>query len=231
MFSRFRQRSYQLERLDTGDYTPDEYAKWHREMKLIHRAFGEMRALRRSLMVDVHATDGAEMSILDVGAGSGELLRAVHRWLGGRRSFLVGAELNAKAARAIYRGSERSDINALQCDALRLPFADDSFDYVFCSLFMHHLTDDKAVTLIREMSRVASRRIFVIDLHRNPVAYYFYRVASRVMLQRFTREDGALSILRSFTPVELRKLGVEAGLNEISVRRSAAYRLILSGKK
>ncbi|MEP6946872.1 MAG: methyltransferase domain-containing protein [Acidobacteriota bacterium] len=231
MFSQFRQRSYQLERLDTGDYTPEEYAKWHREMKVIHRAFGEMRALRGSLMRDVRATAGASISMLDVGAGSGELLRAVHRWLGGRKSFLVGAELNAKAARAIYRGSTRSDIEALQCDALRLPFADNSFDYVFCSLFLHHLTDEKAAELLREMSRVASKRIFVIDLHRSPIAYYFYKAASRVMLQRFTREDGALSIMRSFKPAELRQIAADAGLCEIIVRRSAAYRLVLSGTK
>ncbi len=231
MFSRFRQRSSKLERLDTGDYTPEEYARWHREMKYIHRAFGEMRALRGPLMRDVRATAGDQISVLDVGAGSGELIRAVHRWLTGRRSFLVGSELSAKAARAIYRGSERGDIEALRCDALRLPFADDSFDYVFCSLFLHHLSDADGVTLLREMSRVARHRIFVVDLHRRPVAYYFYRMASYLTLQRFTREDGALSILRSFKPAELRRLAVDAELSEISVRRSWAYRLILSGKK
>ena len=82
-------------------------------------------------------------------AGSGELLRAVRGWLAGREKFLVGAELNAKAARAIYRGSARGDINALQCDALQLPFADSSFDYIYCSLFLHHMADGDAVRCLR----------------------------------------------------------------------------------
>ena len=33
MFEKFRHRSHELERLDTGDYTADEYARWQREMR------------------------------------------------------------------------------------------------------------------------------------------------------------------------------------------------------
>lgn len=231
MFSRFRQRSHKPERLDTGDYTPAEYARWHREMKVIHRVFGEMRALRGPLLQEVAESGAERVTVLDVGAGSGELLRAVRRWLAGRERFLVGAELNAKAARAIYRGSARGDVSAMQCNALKLPFADGSFDYVYCSLFLHHMTDGDAFRLLREMARVAEKRIFVIDLHRSPVAYYFYRVAGRLLLQRFTREDGALSILRSFKPAELRSLATNAGLRDVTVKRSWAYRLVLSGRK
>jgi len=231
MFERFATRSYKLERLDTGDYTPEEYAKWHREMKYIHRLFGEMRALRRSMMAAIESRGGESVSVLDVGAGSGELLRAVRRWLGASRPFLVGAELNAKAARAIYRGSAVGEIEALQCDALHLPFADSSFDHVYGSLFLHHLDDAAAIDLLTEMSRVAAHSIFIVDLHRSPLAYYFYRVASFFTLQQFTREDGALSILRSFKPAELQVLAERAGLRNIKVRRSFAYRLVLSGNK
>jgi ubiquinone/menaquinone biosynthesis C-methylase UbiE len=190
-----------------------------------------MRALKHSLLREIRANAFGAVSVLDVGAGSGELLRSVRRWLGPRKSLLIGAEINAKAAREIYRGSERGEIEALRCDALRLPFADDSFDHVYGSLFLHHLTDDLAVEMLREMARVASGEIFIVDLHRSPVAYYFYRFVSWFTLQQFTREDGALSILRSFKPAELLFLGEKAGLQKVMVRRSAAYRLILSGRK
>jgi hypothetical protein len=57
------------------------------------------------------------------------------------------------------------------------------------------------VNLVKEMARVARRGIFVIDLHRNPVAYFFYTTIGRLFLHnRLIREDGALSILKSFTP-------------------------------
>jgi hypothetical protein len=82
------------------------------------------------------------------------------------------------------------------------------------------------------MSRVARRRVYVIDLHRHPVAYYFYTTAGRLFLHnRLIREDGALSILRAFVPRELKSLAERAGLARAKVERRFPYRLVLSGGK
>ena len=230
MFASFKQRSQELERLDTGDYTPREYAKWQREMRFIHRVFGEMRALRNSLLREILESGEKEVSILDVGAGSGELLRELSKWLVEKKAFLVGAEINADATDAIRGENGGGAVTAILADARTLPFGNDSFDYVFCSLFLHHLDDKQAVTMLREMGRVAMKKIFVIDLNRSPVAYYFYKLVGSLFLQRFTLEDGALSILRSRLPGELRSLAVRAHLTDVSVQHSMANRLILSGQ-
>ena len=227
MFEQFKHRSYELERLDTGDYTVAEYARWHREMWFIHRIFGEMRALKGSLFESIKASGNSTISVLDVGAGAGELLGELRKWTNQRKVFLVGSELNAQATVEIRKG----EIDAVQCDGLRLPFADGSFDYVFCSLFLHHLGDEAAVELIREMGRVASERIFVIDLNRHPTAYYVYKYFIGLFLQRFTRDDGSLSILRSFNPDELRQMAEKAGLTDVKLEHSRVNRLILSGRK
>src|SRR5258708_32698878 len=105
MFGRFRHRSRELERLDRGDYTPQEYAKWQREIRVIHRVFGEMRALRGSLLSEMQASESKCVSILDVGAGSGELLKAVKKWALGKDAFLVGAEISSDAALSIKTNS------------------------------------------------------------------------------------------------------------------------------
>lgn len=225
MFERFKQRSYELERLDTGDYTPAEYRRWEREMFFIHRIFGEFRALRGSLYKDISAAGDESVSVLDVGAGSGELLKELAKWMKGHDCFMVGVEIDPEAARSI----RANGITAVQSDALHLPFPDNSFDYTFCSLFLHHLGDSEAVHLLREMKRVARKRIYVIDLNRQPVAYYFYRVVGRIFLQRFTLDDGSLSILRSFDTAELTVLAEQAGLCEVKLERSKANRLVLSG--
>ena len=82
------------------------------------------------------------------------------------------------------------------------------------------------------MARVARRRVYVIDLHRHPVAYYFYKTVGPVFLRnRLTREDGALSILRAFTPSELKSLAARAGLARPTVERRFPYRLVLSAAK
>ena len=225
MFERFKHRSYELERLDTGDYTEAEYRRWHQEMRFIHRAFGEIRALRNTLFRDV-GTGTERVAILDVGAGSGELLRELKKWFG-RRASLTGVEVNEMAAKAF----KSSDVAAVIADGLRLPFETDSFDTAFCSLTLHHLSDDDAPQLLAEMARVSRGRIYSIDLNRDPLAYYFYKTVGSLFLQRLTLDDGSLSILRSFTAEELRGVADEAGLRNVKVEHSRVNRLVLSGTK
>ncbi|HKP48296.1 MAG TPA: methyltransferase domain-containing protein [Pyrinomonadaceae bacterium] len=234
MFDRFRERSLELEHLDKGDYDSDEYEGCLVELRKVNRWLGDRRALRLSLLREIEQSELAEFSVIDVGAGSGELLRVIagyaRTWQ--RRARLVGVELNARSASAITQESEAfPEITSLRADAFHLPFSDNSFDYALCSLFTHHFKNNDVVTVLRELSRVAARRIFVIDLHRHPIAYFFFTTIGHLFLHnRLIREDGALSILRSFTPDELRRLARSAGLTDVKVERRFPYRLVLSAR-
>lgn len=235
MFGRFRQRSRELEHLDKGDYTPGEYEGCLVELRRVNRWLGDSRALRRSLLPLIERDHLKTFSVLDVGAGSGELLRVVARWArgSGRRARLVGLELNERSAASIVEESRAfAEVRAVRGDALRLPFDDGAFDYAISSLFTHHLGDEQVVAALREMARVARRGVCVIDLHRHPIAYLFYTTVARLFLHnRLIREDGALSILRAFVPAELKKLAARAGLAETKVERRFPYRLVLSVSK
>lgn len=232
MFEQFRRRSQELEHLDKGDYSAEEYEGCIVELQRVNRWLGDVSALRGSLLKEIEQSRLSTFSVLDVGAGSGELLRVVGDWARQtkRKARLTGVELNARSARAIVEESSTfEEINGVRGDALRLPFADGEFDYAICSLFTHHFKNDQVVAILRELSRVARRRIFVIDLHRHPVAYYFFTTVARMFLHnRLIREDGALSILRSFTPGELEELAKRAALKDVSVTRHFPYRLVLA---
>lgn len=233
MSVRFGQRSLELEHLDKGDYTPEEYEGCLVELRRVNRWLGDVSALRRSVLPAIERDGAREFSLLDVGAGTGELLREVARAARslGARARLVGLELNERAAIGLLEESRGfEEIVSVRGDALRLPFADGAFDYVLCSLFTHHFRDAACVRVLAEMARVAKRRVYCIDLHRHPVAYYFYKTLGRLVLHnRLVREDGALSILRAFRPEELRRLGECAGLREVKVERRFPYRIVLSG--
>jgi ubiquinone/menaquinone biosynthesis C-methylase UbiE len=170
----FRARSVELEHLDKGDYTPEEYEGCLAELRRINHLLGDTSALRHSLFQEIERAGLLDFSVLDVGAGSGELLRVTATWAREtqRRARLVGLEFNTRSAQAIREESRAlPEIASVQGDALGLPFAAGCFDYAICSLFTHHFRDDQVVAILRELSRVARRRIFVIDLHRHPVAY------------------------------------------------------------
>jgi ubiquinone/menaquinone biosynthesis C-methylase UbiE len=234
MFARFRERSNDLEHIDIGDYTPAEYEGCLVELRRVNQWLGDARALRLSLLADIARADLQSFSVLDVAAGSGELLRVAAAWTGRNRlkGSFTALELNARSARAVMEKSlGQAEIASVRGDALRLPFAAGSFDYSICSLFTHHLDDSQAVVALQELCRVARRRVFVIDLHRHPIAYYLYRTAGKLLLHnRLLREDGALSILRSFKPQELSILASRAGLRDVHIERRFPYRLVLSAQ-
>lgn len=231
----FKTRSSKLERIDTGDYTPEEYERFLSEIAFINRIIGDNRALKRTLLREVEGENLKTFSVLDVGAGSGELLRTIAEFARKqqRKATLCGLELNKVSAAAILRESKSyEEICAVRSNALSLPFADNSFDYVICSLFTHHFKDEYVVQILSEMNRVSHRNIFVIDLHRHRTAYALYKIfCASFKISPLVREDGSLSILRSFKVEELQELARESKFKDFSVKRHFPFRLVLESKK
>lgn len=230
----FTYRSYKLERLDTGDYTESEYEVCLSELRFINRFIGDTWALKRTLLREISETNLTTFSVLDVGAGSGELLREIAKFgrKTKRKAKLCGLEYNSRSAESILSESiEFSEISSVRGDGFSLPFADNSFDFAICSLFTHHFTDESVVEIIAEMSRVSRIKIFVIDLHRHFFAYQLYKMFCRLFrISSMVTEDGSLSVLRGFKPKELENLAESANFKNITVKKYFPFRIVLSGK-
>lgn len=233
MFEKFRERSHEPENLDKGTYSAEEYEGCLVELRRVNRWLGDAQTLEDLFLAEIEERDLQSFSVLDVGAGSGELLRVAAKWARetNRTARLVGLELNERSARSILEESKGfSEIHSVRADGLRLPFADHAFDYAIQSLTLHHFDDEGAVKLLREMGRVAARGVFVIDLHRSPIAYFFYTTLGKLFLHnRLIREDGALSILKGWKAEELHALGRKAGMQNAKVQEHFPARLVLSG--
>ena len=228
----FETRSSEPERIDTGDYTDEEYKTFLREIRFINRWIGDRWALRKSLLKKIVELDLDKFSVLDVGAGSGEILKEIALFARRRKAnaFLVGLDLNELSARSVAEeGKAFSEINSVRGDALRLPFADAAFDFAICSLFTHHFTDNGVIEVMREMNRVASRGVYVIDLHREQGAYRMYKIFCAVFrISKLVRDDGLLSIKKGFQPDELSQLAKRAGFTDVTAYTVIPARVVIA---
>lgn len=228
----FSKRATKPERIDTGDYTPEEYATFLREIRFINQRLGDRSALETTLLAEISELDLKHFSVLDVGAGTGELLGVIADFAqaGNRTAQLVGLDLNTLSVKEIAAESRvHNEISTVQADAIILPFAENAFDYAICSLFTHHLTDEQIPVVLKEMSRVASRGIVVIDLERSPTAWLLYQlfcIAYRI--SPLVRQDGSLSIRKGFTCEEMVNIGKNCGLETVQVKRHAPYRVVMN---
>jgi len=225
------ERSLKPERIDTGDYTAEEYRVFLRDIAFINRFFGDGRALRRTLLHSMAKRREPFVSLLDVGCGSGELLLETARFgkRHGIRTRLFGIDLNPISAQIAHEKLAGIDSAAIvRADAFRLPFADGEFDYAISSLFFHHLSDRQAAAVLAEMQRVSRRGILIIDLRRSVAALLLYKLFCTVFrISPLVREDGSQSIKRAFRPAELLAIASAAGLKNAAVTRSLPFRLIL----
>jgi SAM-dependent methyltransferase len=167
------------------------------------------------------------LTILDVGSGTGDVVRAVARALDNRG---VQTRTIAVEQSFILNRIKRPETDEVVAgDALALPIRDRSVDVAICSQVLHHFGDEKARVLISELDRVARLGVIIGDLERDAVAAFLFRVvAPALRFHPVTVRDGLLSIERGFSGPELRALVRSAVPRDVVVRRRFPFRLTAS---
>ena len=169
----------------------------------------------------------ASFSLLDVGFGDGDMLRAIAAWAKRRRvaAELTGIDLNPNSrAAAEAVPSPGTPIRYLTGDYAGL--AGGGFDCIVSSLVAHHMSDDELTAFLGFMEAEAGAGWFVNDLHRHGFAYSAWPVLASLMgWHRIVRLDGHTSIARGFRPAEWRDILSAAGIREAMVRRRFPFRL------
>jgi 2-polyprenyl-3-methyl-5-hydroxy-6-metoxy-1,4-benzoquinol methylase len=91
------------------------------------------------------------------------------------------------------------------------------FDVVLSSFVAHHMSDPELLAFLAFMEAESARGWLVNDLHRHRFAYAGYPLLARLMgWHRIVRQDGQLSIARSFRPADWHALLARAGLADIA---------------
>jgi 2-polyprenyl-3-methyl-5-hydroxy-6-metoxy-1,4-benzoquinol methylase len=212
------------ERMDDPSLDPRVYDS---VLKGLGRVNSWTFAARPTLGFLARATRGRDgFSLLDVGSGEGGMLRTIAGWARrrGLSARLTGVDLNPKS-----EGVARAMTPAGMPIAYRTGDYRDQgrFDFVVSSLVAHHMTDDQLLGFLRWMESNSDLGWFVNDLHRHRFAYFgFPFLATLLRVHPIVRQDGQLSIARSFRPGDWRSILAQAGVAEgARIRRYFPFRL------
>jgi len=212
----FSRRSTETELMDTEVVDAEDFRRCLADLAVVNRL---TLARRPTLAWLDRATAGlprgATFSLLDVGFGHGDMLRAIRLWAErrGLDARLEGVDLNPLSARAAEGATPSALAITYRTGDLFDEPTDRRFDFIISSLFTHHLTDAQIVAFLRWMSGQAAIGWFINDLHRHAVAYHAFRLLSAAAgWHRFVRHDGPVSIARSFRREDWTRLLQTAGV-------------------
>lgn len=118
---------------------------------VVHHVFG-LHPIHQEMIRLAEPRAGHQ--VLDVGCGTGNLLRTIGEQH--PRAELAGLDPDPKALARAGRKLRRAglDVRLDRGFAQELPYADNSFDRVFSSLMLHHLDSTSKDALIAEVRRV-----------------------------------------------------------------------------
>ncbi len=175
-----------------------------RDVALANKFFGGTAAVLRE--IELACLDAPqEMTLLDIGTGAGDIPERA-RALAAR----CGVRLTTTGLERTYAVAAAARLRATRVcvgDALAIPFRDNSFDLVTCSQVLHHFESPDDLTILREMSRIARRRVIVSDLRRSWAAAAGIWASSFALgFHPVSRHDGVLSVLRGYRRAELAAL-------------------------
>ncbi len=208
-----------------GPGCPDPLARTAlRDIRRCNRLLGGTAAAVWGVGRLLEGAAGRHYSLLDLGAGSGDIAGALAARARARGVHLAPLALDRH--RTAARVCHEAGLPSVVADAWALPFGEGSVDIVVASQILHHFSRDAALALLRALDRVARVGVVIADLHRARAAEAGIWLASLALgFHHLTRRDGITSVRRGFTPGELTRLLLSAGVRG-QVARRPGYRLV-----
>jgi ubiquinone/menaquinone biosynthesis C-methylase UbiE len=188
------------ELLDSDAGTPREVEGSLKDLRMFNSWFGGVHTMASLLRRVAQQRGLKNISWVDVAGGEGYVATRTQKSLA-RSGISSRPVILDRAATHLSRNHP-----AVCGDALALPFRDNSFDAVGCSLFLHHLEPAEIVRFAREGLRVARHAFLIHDLQRHPLHLALGYLGMPLYRSRITRHDAPASVRRAYTVEEVRKM-------------------------
>lgn len=231
-------RCEQPELMDDPSSDRRQLERTLQQFGLINRLFSRSTGLlRRHLLDDMVQQGRSSATVLDVGAGAGDIARRLLQ--SARRRGLELSITCLDSDRRVVEYARRSLLSehsiTVRLGSIFEQVHHDGheYDYVICNHFLHHLRDDEIARFLDIAHRITRRRLLANDLLRANWAVLGFRLFAALFLRgSFARHDGVLSIRRGFRPSELRRLvNGSAWADEATVHTAVPGRVYLLGSR
>jgi 2-polyprenyl-3-methyl-5-hydroxy-6-metoxy-1,4-benzoquinol methylase len=178
---------------------------------------------------------GRPLRVLDLATGAGDV--PIRLWHRARRAGVAlqvegcdvrPAAVAHAAARAAAAGA---DVRFFAADVMGDPVPP-GYDVLVSSLFLHHLSGEQAVDLLKGMAEAAGRLVVINDLVRSRAGWLLAYLGTRLLSRSpVVHVDGLRSVEGAFALDEARALAGRAGLTGARVRACWPCRFLLTWRR
>ncbi len=214
------QRKVIAELLDNDLGTRAEVAQSLADLRRINNWFGGTRTTIALLRRVAHEYGSRELSVLEVGAGAGDVPLAAQRALAREGVDLHVTLLDRNLSHLPACGTA-----SIVAEALHLPFRNNAFDVVLSSLFAHHLEPAMLQLFAGEALRVCRRAVLINDLIRSRMHLALVYLGLPLFRSRITWHDAPASVRQAYTVDEMRELLSPLAKQRIEITRHYFYRM------
>ncbi len=168
------------------------------------------------------------ITVVDVGCGNGDMLRALADYakLRNIQVQLIGIDANAFTINYAQKLSEDYPMISYQCeDIFSEVFSQMNYDIILCTLTLHHFKNKQIDYLTQLFTKQSRIGVVINDLHRSAIAYRLFQLICFVFgLNRMSKEDGLVSILRGFKKSELVEFSKKINVSKQIIQWKWAFR-------
>ena len=188
----------------------------------LNRRFGSHRLVRTFLRRWLKPGSGP-CRLLDLCTGGADIPRLAVDWAreNGVPITVDAVDFQPGTVEIARRWCEGyPEISVTPADAREAGDPAGGYDFVFCSLALHHFSEDDAIRILRRCRELARRATLVADLERGPLLSAAVWLVTAVLYREpMTKFDARVSARRAFSFEELAALARRAGWEKFGHQR------------
>ncbi|WP_158281375.1 methyltransferase domain-containing protein [Sediminitomix flava] len=225
----FLERAQEEEIMDDLSINDDGLRQTLAELDVINKWLGGNNPTLRGVRKLLHGRNkNDEIVIVDMGCGSGEMLRLIDESFRGEfeRLKLVGIDANPHViayakSKSLGHDIEFSVKNVFEKNSMNC-------DIIISTLFLHHFNSIELESLIKKWQSGATFGVVINDIHRHWFAYYSIAFLTHFFSKSYmTKYDAKLSVKRAFKKKELSVFYEGMGWRSVQVSWCWAFRWLV----